>query len=160
MKYLLKFIFPFLRSGVDDKREFCHSTRNASSTRGTECLTTRFSLPTLQSAGYSVKLSYIMMVSHVCNRMSFNFTHFYILFCIHFQYGTIMWRIEWTARELSSRGGGQTINKARGKAMRITACILLAAALCRIPYTILVYWRSNLKKEINAVNNLVLIIIG
>ena len=32
MKYLLKFIFPFLRSGVEDKRgvEFCHSTRNAS----------------------------------------------------------------------------------------------------------------------------------
>ena len=31
-KYLLKFIFPFLRSGVDAKRgvEFCHSTRNAS----------------------------------------------------------------------------------------------------------------------------------
>ena len=32
VKYLLKFIFPFLRSGVEDKRgvEFCHSTRNAS----------------------------------------------------------------------------------------------------------------------------------
>ena len=32
MKYLLKFIFPFLRSGVEAKRgvEFCHSTRNAS----------------------------------------------------------------------------------------------------------------------------------
>ena len=30
MKYLLKFIFPFLRSGVEVKRsvEFCHSTRN------------------------------------------------------------------------------------------------------------------------------------
>ena len=36
MKYLLKFIFPFLRSGVEDTRgvEFCHSTRNASRTRG------------------------------------------------------------------------------------------------------------------------------
>ena len=32
MKYLLKFIFPFLGSGVEVKRgvEFCHSTRNAS----------------------------------------------------------------------------------------------------------------------------------
>ena len=32
MKYLLKFIFPFRRSGVEVKRdvEFCHSTRNAS----------------------------------------------------------------------------------------------------------------------------------
>ena len=32
---ILKFIFPFLRSGVEDKRgfEFCHSTRNASRIR-------------------------------------------------------------------------------------------------------------------------------
>ncbi|XP_026495885.2 ultraviolet-sensitive opsin [Vanessa tameamea] len=66
-------------------------------------------------------------------------------------YGTIMWRLEWSARELSSRGGGQTISRARGKAMRITACILLAAVICRIPYTILVYWRNNLRREINAV---------
>ena len=35
MKYLLKLIFPFLRSGVEAKRgfEFCHSTRNTSRTR-------------------------------------------------------------------------------------------------------------------------------
>ena len=35
MKYLLKLIFPFLRSGVKAKRgvEFCHSTRNASRIR-------------------------------------------------------------------------------------------------------------------------------
>ena len=35
MKYLLKFIFPFLRSGAEVKRgdEFHHSTRNASRTR-------------------------------------------------------------------------------------------------------------------------------
>ena len=35
MKYLLKFIFPFLRSGVEAKRgdEFCHSTRSASRNR-------------------------------------------------------------------------------------------------------------------------------
>ena len=32
MKYLLKVIFPFLRSGVEVTRgvEYCHSTRNAS----------------------------------------------------------------------------------------------------------------------------------
>ena len=35
MKYLLKFIFPVIRSGVEVKRgvEFCHSTRNASRIR-------------------------------------------------------------------------------------------------------------------------------
>ena len=35
MKYLLRFIFPFLRFGVEAKRgvEFCHSTRNASRIR-------------------------------------------------------------------------------------------------------------------------------
>ena len=65
MKYLLKFIFPFLRSGVEDKLgvEFCHSTRNASRFGrkwGTECLNTRFPLPTLQCAGYSVKLIYFI----------------------------------------------------------------------------------------------------
>ena len=35
MKYLLKFIFPYLRTGVEAKRgvEFCHSIRNASRVR-------------------------------------------------------------------------------------------------------------------------------
>ena len=35
MKYLLKFIFPFFRSGVEIKRgvEFCPSTRNATRIR-------------------------------------------------------------------------------------------------------------------------------
>ena len=35
MKFLLKFIFPFIRPGVEVKRgiEFCHSTRNASRIR-------------------------------------------------------------------------------------------------------------------------------
>ena len=35
MKHFLKFIFPFLRSGVEAKRgfDFCHSTRNASRIR-------------------------------------------------------------------------------------------------------------------------------
>ena len=62
MKYLLKFISAFLRSGVEIKRgvEFCHSTRNASRIRQkvgrTECLNIRFPLPTLLYEGYSVKL--------------------------------------------------------------------------------------------------------
>ena len=58
MKYLLKFIFPFLRSGVEDKRgvEFCHSRK-----WGSECLNTRFPLPTLQCAGYSVKMIYFYL---------------------------------------------------------------------------------------------------
>ena len=43
MKYLLKFIFSFFRSGVEAKA-------------GTECLNTRFPLPTLLCARYSVKL--------------------------------------------------------------------------------------------------------
>ena len=60
MKYLLKFIFLFLCSGVEAKRgvEFCHSTRNASRIRqkvewrgDTECLNTRFPLPTVLCAG-------------------------------------------------------------------------------------------------------------
>ena len=62
MKYLLKFIFPFLRSGVEVQRgvEFCHSTRNASRIRqkgGNGVLNARFPLPTLLCAGYSVKLT-------------------------------------------------------------------------------------------------------
>ena len=61
MKYLLEFIFPFLRSGVEAKRgvDFCHLTRNASRIRqkmGNRKSYTRFPLPTLLCAGYSVKL--------------------------------------------------------------------------------------------------------
>ncbi|XP_014371297.2 neuropeptide FF receptor 2 [Papilio machaon] len=66
-------------------------------------------------------------------------------------YSTIIWRLEWSARKLSSNGGGQVVSKAKGRAMKITACVLLAAAFCRIPYTVLVYWRNNLTLEINAV---------
>ncbi|XP_041982158.1 neuropeptide receptor 22 [Aricia agestis] len=66
-------------------------------------------------------------------------------------YGTIMWRLEWSARELASRGGGQTVSRARTKALRITACVLITTAVCRIPYTIMLYWRNNLNNEINAV---------
>ena len=65
IKYLLKFIFPFLRSGVEAKRgvEFCHLTRNASRIRqkvGNVLFYTRFPLPTLLCAGYSVKLFLIL----------------------------------------------------------------------------------------------------
>ena len=59
MKYLFKFIFPFLRSGVKAKHrvEFRHSTCNASKIWrkvGNSVLT--FPLPALLCAGYSVKL--------------------------------------------------------------------------------------------------------
>ena len=59
MKYLLKFIFPFLRSGVETKRgvEFCHLTRNASRIRQkveNRVSYTRFPLPILLYARYSV----------------------------------------------------------------------------------------------------------
>ena len=53
MKYLLKFIFPFLRSGAEAKCgvEFCHSRHTMSPEFGrkwgTECLNTRFPLPIL-----------------------------------------------------------------------------------------------------------------
>ena len=73
MKYLFKFIFSFLRSDVEAKRgvAFRHSTRNASRIRqkwGTDCLNTRFPLPTLLFAGYSVKLIYfnlLIKVNHI-----------------------------------------------------------------------------------------------
>ena len=67
MKYLLKFIFPFLRSGIEAKRgvEFCHLTRNASRIRqkvGNGVSFTRFPLSTLLYAGYSVKLIFVRYV--------------------------------------------------------------------------------------------------
>ena len=56
MEYLLKFIFPFLRSGVEVKRGvgFCHLTRNASKIQqkvGNGVSYTKFLLPTLLCAG-------------------------------------------------------------------------------------------------------------
>ena len=50
IKYLFTFIFPFLRSGVVAKSgvEFHHSVRVKWET---ECLTTKFPLPTLLCAG-------------------------------------------------------------------------------------------------------------
>ncbi|XP_075980490.1 ultraviolet-sensitive opsin [Anticarsia gemmatalis] len=71
------------------------------------------------------------------------------LMCI--TYGTIMWRLEWSARELRSRGGGTSVAKARNRAMRITACVLLVAVACRVPYTALIYWMNNLENDIDAV---------
>ncbi|CAH0588909.1 unnamed protein product [Chrysodeixis includens] len=66
-------------------------------------------------------------------------------------YGTIMWRLEKSTRELTSRGGGQFVVKARARAMRITSRVLLAAVLCRIPYTTLIYWKNNSETPINSV---------
>nr|XP_021189735.2 neuropeptide receptor 22 [Helicoverpa armigera] len=66
-------------------------------------------------------------------------------------YGTIMWRLESSVRELSARGGGRSIARARSRALRITACVLLAGVACRVPYTALIYWRNNLEPLINAV---------
>ena len=61
MTYVLKFLFPFLRSGIQAKRgvEFYHLPRNASRIRqkvGNGVYFPRFPLPTLLCAGYSVKL--------------------------------------------------------------------------------------------------------
>ncbi|XP_072945115.1 neuropeptide receptor 22 [Epargyreus clarus] len=67
-------------------------------------------------------------------------------------YGAIIWRLEISTRTLSSRGGGQAIRKMRGNAVRITACVLLVAVFCRIPYTVMIYWRNNLSMEINSVD--------
>ena len=69
MKYLLKFIFPFLRSGVEAKRgvEFCHLTCNASRIRqkvGNGVSYTWFPLPILLCAGYSVKLIFLLYTIH------------------------------------------------------------------------------------------------
>ena len=66
IKYLLKFIFPFLRSGVEAKRgvEFCHSTRNFPKIRQ-KVGNTRFPLPTLLCAGYSVKLNFFFNIIHI-----------------------------------------------------------------------------------------------
>ena len=64
MKYLFKFIFPFLRAGLETKCgvEFRQLARNASIIRrkvGNKVSHTRFPLPSLLYAGYSVKLIYI-----------------------------------------------------------------------------------------------------
>ena len=63
-RQVFTFIFSFVSSGVEAKRsaEFRYSTRNASRIDGkwrTECLNTRFPLPTLLCVGYSVKLIYL-----------------------------------------------------------------------------------------------------
>ncbi|XP_063365345.1 red-sensitive opsin [Cydia amplana] len=71
-------------------------------------------------------------------------------------YGTIMWKLEWSARRL--RGSGLTAARARRRAMRITACVLLAAVFCRLPYTLLIYWRNNNSMTINSVDGIFSII--
>ncbi|KAL0821964.1 hypothetical protein ABMA28_005352 [Loxostege sticticalis] len=66
-------------------------------------------------------------------------------------YGAIMWRLECSARELASRGGGKSVTRAKRRAIRISACVLLTTAICRLPYTVLIYWRNNLDMEVNSV---------
>ena len=66
MKYLLKFIFPFLRFGFEYKCGVESATQHAMPSEfgrkwGTECHNTSFPLATLQCAGYSVKLIYIVV---------------------------------------------------------------------------------------------------
>ena len=64
MKYLLKFMLPFLCSGVEALSSanavlFLKRNRQFSRKWGTECLNIRFPLPTLLCVGYSVKLVYL-----------------------------------------------------------------------------------------------------
>ena len=65
MKYLLKFIFPFLRSGVEDKRVLPLNTQciQNSAESGERSVNTRFPL----CAGYSVKLISFDSISTVLN---------------------------------------------------------------------------------------------
>ena len=61
MKYLLKFIFSFLRLVSRQSATFISTTQNSMPPEfdrkwGTKCLNTRFPLPTLLCSGYSVKL--------------------------------------------------------------------------------------------------------
>ena len=61
VKYLFKFIFPFLRSSVEQSAALNSSIQlkippELVRKSGTECLNTRLPLPTLLCAGYSVKL--------------------------------------------------------------------------------------------------------
>ena len=74
VKYLFTFIFSFLRSGVEAKRgvEFHLSTVNTQylylglgGKWETECLNTRFPLPTLLCAGYSMKLIYLIFYLNI-----------------------------------------------------------------------------------------------
>ncbi|CAH1639284.1 unnamed protein product [Spodoptera littoralis] len=65
-------------------------------------------------------------------------------------YAIIMWRLEWSVRELASRGGGQSIARARTRTLRITACVLLTSLICRMPFTAFIYWRNNLPNEVNS----------
>ncbi|GBP55645.1 Substance-K receptor [Eumeta japonica] len=68
-------------------------------------------------------------------------------------YGAILWQLRRCAKELSARGGGNSVSRAKGRAFKVAAWVLLAAALCRIPFTVLSYWRNELVRQaqINAV---------
>ncbi|KAG7312068.1 hypothetical protein JYU34_001517 [Plutella xylostella] len=67
-------------------------------------------------------------------------------------YGGILWRLERSARKLKTRGGGQLVGRAKGKAMKIAACVLVVGASCRLPYTVMVYWRNSLEPVVNSVD--------
>ena len=65
MKYLFKFIFPFLCSSVEAKRLVRHAMPSEFGGKwGTECLNTKFSI--LLCVGYSVML--ILFVSRCDNK--------------------------------------------------------------------------------------------
>ncbi|KAI5638481.1 7 transmembrane receptor (rhodopsin family) domain-containing protein [Phthorimaea operculella] len=60
-----------------------------------------------------------------------------------FTYAGIIWRLERSARKLSSRGGGQLVARAKARTMRVAAGVLLADFICRNPYSVLVYKRNE-----------------
>ena len=70
IKYLLKLIFSFLRSGVEAKRGVMSSAIQQAMPpefgrkRGTECVNTRLPLPNLLCTGYSVKLIYLFYLKN------------------------------------------------------------------------------------------------
>ena len=81
--YKITFIFSFLRFGIEALRgiEFHHSTYNASRSRlkmgGNLVLNTRFPLPTMLCAGYSVKLNIYLLQEYSQQKFK------------HFNYSTI-----------------------------------------------------------------------
>ena len=86
MKYLLKFIFPFFALVSRLSAALSSGTQHAIPPEfgrkwGTECLNTRFPLPTLLCAGYSVKLilkkrnNYLFQYSTLTNKHIFKSTY-------------------------------------------------------------------------------------
>ncbi|KAJ2940453.1 hypothetical protein O0L34_g136 [Tuta absoluta] len=67
-------------------------------------------------------------------------------------YVGIIWRLERSARKLSSRGGGQLVARAKARTMRVAAGVLLADCICRNPYSVLVYKRNNQREDDDKIN--------